>query len=80
MNRKKVEEAKRVTITIVVEQEWHEDDFNGNLQDLRDHEMSVQEIKENLPYFYGSVHDLIESATITTRWTNITYWPRVTTK
>ncbi len=74
MNRKKVEEARRVTITIVVEQEWHEDDFNGNLQDLRDHSLTNQEIIENLPYMYGSLHDLLETATITSKWENITYW------
>ncbi len=77
--RKTEEQAKRVIITIVVSQEWHEDDFDGDRQALRDHEMSDQEIVENIPYFFSSVHDLIESATITTRWENISYSPREVT-
>ncbi len=73
MIRNKEEHAKRVIITIVVTQEWHEDDFDGNLQALEDHEISTPDIRRNLPYWYGSLHDLLESATISHRSENITY-------
>lgn len=75
MDRPNIEEARKVVITIVTEVEWHEDDFDGDRHALHAHEMSDQEIVENIPYFFGSVSDLLESATVTTRWENITYRP-----
>ncbi len=76
MSQNKEEQAKRVIITIVVSQEWHEDDFDGDIQALHDHEISTPDIRGNLPYWYGSLHDLLENATITSRWENISYPPR----
>jgi len=66
----KNEFARRATVTITATVEWHEDDFNGDLEALRGYKEPLQDV---LLYLPRTVRDLVQSSEVEVDYEDIKY-------